>query len=78
MLEILQKIPTAKIMHFLHKPKNPGRKSIFNLPVDGNILPFFTLLYHFIYLFPKKQQPTISLEIGDFPCPNPVGKATLI
>ncbi|ALO48938.1 hypothetical protein AS203_07490 [Hoylesella enoeca] len=33
--------------------------------------------YHYINLFPKKKQSSISFEIRDFPCPNPVVNSLL-
>ena len=39
--------------------------------MQGDLLTI-SLPYHFIYLFPKKKQSTISFEVRNFPCPNPV------
>ena len=35
-------------------------------------LPTLSLTQYTINLFTKKQQPTISFEVRNFPCPNPV------
>ena len=45
--------------------------------VQGD-LPTISLPYHFIYLFPKKKQSTISFEVRNFPCPNPVIDSLLL